>query len=130
MVKLKMNTTALSDMWEQINLKCEEWAGGIHIWGARGKWVDKEKSEEDINNQGEDQIFQAKAALIYGFSEETVKKLKKGSLVEVVITMAKMGLKGDCTTKRRTWKRGLRKTNTRSQRVVWESMEGKNQDLE
>ena len=39
--------------------------------------------------------------MIYGFSEETVKKLKKGSLVEVVITMAKMGLKGDCTTKRR-----------------------------
>ena len=72
-VKIKINSTALRDMWEQISQKCEEWAGGIHTWGKRSSIVDSTKNEEDINNQNEDIAFQAKAAFVYGFTEEATK---------------------------------------------------------
>ena len=99
-VKIKINSTALRDMWDQINQKCDEWAGGIHTWGVRASVVDSNKNEEDINNQNEDVAFQAKAAFVYGFTEEAIKKIKNESMVEIVMTIAKMGLKGDVNCKR------------------------------
>ena len=62
--------------------------------------VDSNKNEEDINNQNEDVAFQAKAAFVYGFTEEAIKKIKNESMVEIVMTIAKMGLKGDVNCKR------------------------------
>ena len=70
------------------------------MWGARGHTIDQEQAEEDINLLNEDDTFQAKAAMIYGFTEETTKKMKKGALVEITLTMAKMGLRGDINCKR------------------------------
>ena len=99
-VKIKIKTSALKDMWEQIGKKCEEWAGSVHTWGMRARWIDNVKTEDDVNTQNDDEIFQAKGALIYGFSDESVKKFKKGTLAEIVIIMAKMGVKGDITCKR------------------------------
>jgi hypothetical protein len=99
-VKIKINTTALRDMWDQINKKCEDWAGSVHMWGVRGHEIDQEQTEEDVNQMNEDIVFQAKAAMIYGFMEESTKKMKKGSLVEIVLGMARMGLRGDVNCKR------------------------------
>ena len=64
-------------MWEQIGKKCEEWVGSVHTWGMRARWIDNVKTEDDVNTQNDDEIFQAKGALIYGFSDESVKKFKK-----------------------------------------------------
>jgi hypothetical protein len=99
-VKIKINSTALRDMWDQINQKCDEWAGGIHTWGGRANEVNSVKNEEDINNLNEDVAFQAKGAFVYGFTEESTKKLKNETMVEIIMGIAKMGLKGDVNCKR------------------------------
>ena len=58
------------------------------------------KNEEDINNLNEDVTFQAKGAFVYGFTEESTKKLKNETMVEIIMGIAKMGLKGDVNCKR------------------------------
>ena len=107
-LKMEINTTALRDVWEQINKRCEEWAEGIHTWGSRVQLLDSGQEEEEINAQNEDEVYQAKAVFVYGFTEEATRKMKNETLVEIVIAMAKMGIKGDITCKREDLERRVR----------------------
>ena len=107
-MKMRINTTALKDVWEQINKKREEWAEGIHTWGSRVQLLDSGQHEEEINAQNEDEVYQAKAAFVYGFTEEATRKMKNETLVEIVIAMAKMGIKWDTTCKREDLEKRVR----------------------
>ena len=103
--------------------------GYIH-GGVRASVVDSNKNEEDINNQNEDVDFQAKAAFVYGFTEEAIKKIKNESMVEIVMMISKMGLKGDVNCKRAELEKRVMEKEYKITPTTWASMEGRRRNLE
>jgi hypothetical protein len=99
--KIRIGTSGLGDLVRQIEAKCCEWGRNVYLWATEmDGGVDMDEQEEGLSKKMIDESFRATGALIFGFTRECISDLDSETLVDIVIEMAKGGIKGPCFTKR------------------------------
>jgi hypothetical protein len=99
--KLRIGTSGLLDLIRQIEVKCYEWGRNVYLWATEmDGGVDMDDQEEGLSKKLVDESFRATGALIFGFTKECISDLDSETLVDIVIEMAKGGIKGACFVKR------------------------------